>query len=217
MAKLAVVHLSDIHVRGFEDPVLGAVAEIVGACLVTARKADASLLVITGDIAFSGDPRQYAIAATEIVQPIVTALRRETERPVYVAIAPGNHDCVLTPPDPVRETLIEAVVAEPTKAENEQIVVACSAAQKAFFSFAEETLLPLPTMPSRLFWHQELDVGGQCIRVSTLNAAWMSRLPETQGQLVFPIGRFERELGLDLNRPGFELTPRSWTNFQGVP
>ena len=195
MTKLAVVHLSDIHVKGLKDTVLGTVNAVAAACLPFARSADACLLVITGDVAFSGDAAQYDLAASKIVRPLVTALELETGRPVYVSIAPGNHDCVLVPEDPVRETLIEAVVADPTKADDERMIVACSGVQDAFFSFAEGALSPRPTMPSRLFWHQEFDVGGKCVRISTLNAAWMSRLPETQGQLIFPIARFEHELG----------------------
>jgi NAD(P)-dependent dehydrogenase (short-subunit alcohol dehydrogenase family) len=197
MTKLAVVHLSDIHLKGLRDPVLSSIDAIAASCRVFARSADASLLVITGDVAFSGDAAQYALAANKVVQPIVSALEQETNRPVYVAIAPGNHDCVLLPPDPVRETLIEAVVADPAKAEDERMIIACSHVQDAFFSFVKQALVPTPTMHSRLFWHQEFEIGGKSVRVSTLNAAWMSRLPETQGQLVFPIGRFEQELGLD--------------------
>ena len=127
----------------------------------------------------------------------MAALELETKRPVYVSIAPGNHDCILVPEDPVRKTLIDAIVADPAKADDERMIVACSGVQDAFFSFAEKALLPKPNMSSRLFWHQEFDLGGKCVRVSTLNAAWMSRLPETQGQLVFPIARFEQELGRD--------------------
>lgn len=194
MAILAVIHLSDIHVKSGADRCLGKVDDMASACFEAARNADAVLLAVTGDVAFSGSPAQYEAARERLLVPLAEALRRETSRPVYVSVVPGNHDCVLKPTDEVRETLIQAVVEAPSKAENESMVEACTKAQAGFFAFAEGTLSPPPTMHSRLFWQQEISMGGSTVLVSSLNAAWMSRLPEEQGQLVFPIGRFEDQL-----------------------
>lgn len=195
MPKLCVVHLSDIHLSSEKDSCLQAVDAISAACRPFARDADACLLALTGDIAYAGSAAEYTVASEKLLKPLIAAIRKETERPVYLSVAPGNHDCVLKPANPVRETVIEAVIAEPSKAEDEQFVEHCCSAQASFFAFADEICEPGRTQPSKLFWQQDFIVGDKCVRVSTLNAAWMSRLPETQGKLVFPISRFEEFLG----------------------
>lgn len=195
MSKLCVVHLSDIHLSGENDDCLQAVDAISAACRPFAREADACLLALTGDIAYAGSATQYTVASEKLLVPLITAIQSETGRPVYISVAPGNHDCVLKPADLVRETIIEAVVADPTKAEDEQFVEHCCSAQSPFFDFADQTCKPNRTQPSKLFWQQDFMVAEKRVRISTLNAAWMSRLSETQGQLVFPISRFEEFLG----------------------
>lgn len=194
MSKLTILHLSDIHVRSPKDGCLNKAEAIAIACYPMARNADAVLIAITGDIAFSGAVAEYELFRALMIIPLVNALEKETGRPVYVSMAPGNHDCVLVPPDIVREIVIQAVVATPSNAENEAMVEACTSVQKSFFEFSRSVMTPPPINFSKLLWQQEFEVRGTPIRISTLNAAWMSRLPEPQGQLVFPINRFEEEL-----------------------
>ncbi|TCP15956.1 metallophosphoesterase [Simplicispira metamorpha] len=197
MSKLAVVHLSDIHVHGDTDQCLEAAERIAAACFEHVRGADGCLVAITGDVAFSGAEHEYQAVENHLLGPLLSSLAKETGQSIYVSVAPGNHDCVLKPVDDVRETLIGAIVESPSKANKEVMVEACTGVQNHFFKFAERSLSPVPTMPSRLFWQQRFAVGGQEVLVSTLNAAWMSRLPEPQGQLVFPVERFDRELETD--------------------
>lgn len=191
MPKLAVVHISDVHIHGEADKCLDAVESIASACYELVRGSDECLLAVTGDVAFSGAKAEYDAFCQRLLEPLLTRLSKECGRPVRLAIAPGNHDCILKPKDDVRETLIEAIVATPSKAENEAMVTACVGVQQHFFSFAEARLEPSAQMPSKLFWQQSFVVGQKKVLVSTLNAAWMSRLPEQQGQLVYPVERFE--------------------------
>ncbi|MFC4160764.1 STAND family AAA ATPase [Chitinimonas lacunae] len=191
MSKLAVIHLSDIHIHGSADSCLRHIEAIAETCYTTARAADACLLAISGDIAFSGTVAEYRIADTLLLRPLLAALQQETGRTVQVAMVPGNHDCTLRPRDEVRETLVQAVIEAPDKAQLEEIVRLCARVQDNFFDFASRWLLPVAEQPSALFWQQRFDVLGEPVLVSSLNAAWMSRLPEVQGQMVYPITRFE--------------------------
>ncbi|MDN3224056.1 STAND family AAA ATPase [Pseudomonas nunensis] len=199
MTKLAVIHLSDIHIKSQNDSSLKKASIIASACFIDAREADECLIAITGDIAFSGSTEQYALAKKNLIDPIISALEKETGKPVYLSIVPGNHDCVLIPKNTVRETLIEAIVETPTKAEDELIVNACADAQSNFFHFTDNYLRPAEEKHSKLFWQQSFHVGDNCIRISSLNAAWMSRLDEQQGQLVYPVSRFEPQLASPAN------------------
>lgn len=197
MAQLAVIHLSDIHIHGHRDSCFEAAAQMASACYELVRSADECLLAITGDVAFSGAEGEYNSAIERLLNPIVLALEKETGKKVFVSIAPGNHDCVLKPVDEVRETLIAAVIETPAKASSEAMVTACTSAQDSFFAFAEGQLFPSAQFHSRLLWQQTLKVDDKQVLVTSLNAAWMSRLPEQQGQLVFPLERFDRQLRSD--------------------
>ena len=191
MSKLAVIHLSDIHIKLESDISIRETDAISKACFQAARDAEVCLIAITGDIAFSGLKSQYDVAVKNLINPIIEILKKETGRAVYISIAPGNHDCRLIPSNSVRETIIESIVSEPSKAEDESIVECCTTAQNDFFEFLHLSLSPNITIRSKLFWQQEFVIGDKNVLVSSLNAAWMSRLPEEQGQLVYPIDSFE--------------------------
>lgn len=194
MSKLAVIHLSDVHTRGSKDACFAQVQNIAAALLPMVREATECLIAVTGDIAFSGAAVEYEAFETLLLAPLQSALERETKKPIFVAMAPGNHDCVLKPVDEVRETLIAAIVESPSKSTSESIVDACTAVQNQFFGFMERVVSPGAKCASKLLWQQTLTVGSHKVLLTTLNVAWMSRIPEKQGQLVFPVERFEKEL-----------------------
>lgn len=194
MSKLAIIHISDIHIKSNTDSCLKHAQDIATASYKLARDADACLLLITGDLAYSGAKKEYQVINTKLIQPIVESVEQETKRPLYISITPGNHDCLLKPINDVREDVIKSIIEEPSKAENEQRIEVCVSAQKYFFEFLNQVITPKAITPSKLFWQQEFEVGGKCVVVSSLNVAWMSRLPEAQGQLVYPINLFNEFL-----------------------
>lgn len=57
--KLGILHLSDIHFRHPNDPANGYGESIAKACYQTAHQCDEFIVVITGDIAFSGKKGVY--------------------------------------------------------------------------------------------------------------------------------------------------------------
>ena len=82
---ILIAQISDLHLRPRGLPALGfvdtnALARRAVATLLALRPAPAAVLV-TGDIADTGDPREYAMA-----REILSAL------PMPVQIIPGNHD-----------------------------------------------------------------------------------------------------------------------------
>lgn len=194
MAKLTVIHLSDIHAHDKDNKHLHRWNDISKACYQYIRNSEETILAITGDIAFSGNEKEYQVIFDSFLSPLLMDIERETQKKPYVAMIPGNHDCKLIPKDIVRETLIEAISEDPEKANDEKMIEACAEAQSEFFNFSQKILSPEPEHHSKLYWQQCLKVGEKTVRISSLNAAWMSRIPETQGQLVYPIARFEEQL-----------------------
>lgn len=197
MGKLAVIHLSDIHVHSDEDNCLDLATKIASSCFEHARNSDECLIAISGDVAFSGGSDEYKAFKNRLLDPIANSIEIELGKKCHIAIAPGNHDCVLKPADPVREILISAVIDSPDKALERSVVENCTKVQDNFFNFINSSINPAPKNSSKLFWQQNFLVADYNIVISTLNASWMSRLPEQQGQLVFPLEQFEHELNVD--------------------
>jgi predicted MPP superfamily phosphohydrolase len=191
--KLCVLHLSDIHFHPTGNPVFGRAAAIASSAFSAARSADACLIAVTGDIAFSGSSKEYEVALS-FFNEIKLAISTETARPVYIILVPGNHDCALKPIDEIREIVIQQVIQRPELAEKPQIISQCVAVQKEYFAFRSAVGSPTPVFDEPQWTEYELEVASEKVRISAVNAAWMSRLPEAPGNLLFPIRMYEDQL-----------------------
>jgi hypothetical protein len=145
---------------------------------------------LTGDIAYSGALDEYKAAETFLAR-----LKEEFKQLDCainaVLMVPGNHDCVLKPEDTVRSIVINSIVADVKKASDPAVVDACVKPQQNFFAF-RNTLCDLqPKFDQPLWTEYEIIVDRKPVRISAINAAWMSRIPEVPGQLVFPADEFE--------------------------
>src|SRR3990172_5329318 len=184
--KLAVLHLSDIHIQGTTDTILNRAREIASVCFHSARETDACLILVTGDIAFGGTGPQYA-AAERMLRTIRTLIMAEGVGLVEIFVAPGNHDCAIVPKNEARNAVIEKVISEPSLAEDQTIIDACTNAQESFFKFQENITGTTPIVAHQLWAEYEVAIKGKIVRVSAIHAARMSRVPEKQGEVVFPV------------------------------
>jgi len=187
--KLGVLHISDIHIKTPTDKVLDVGSSIAKACYAIAHQSDTFAIVITGDIAFSCKKEEYQLAE-EFFGAIKSEIESEIGRSVDIFLVPGNHDCMLKPENEGRTIIIEQIVKNPSKANSKSLVSDCTAAQSEFFKFEDRMSTLTPVYSDNLWKEYELSIKGSVIRISSLNAAWMSRLPEPQGQLVFPIDNY---------------------------
>ena len=92
--KLTILHLSDIHIHNSSDPILEQAHTIASACFTQARESDACLIIVTGDIAYSGEKQQYD-EADLFFNLIKEELQKEGCSFVDIITVPGNHDCSL--------------------------------------------------------------------------------------------------------------------------
>lgn len=179
--RVLIVHLSDIHIRGADDPVLSRVQEIGAAA--SSRAADAShvLLAVSGDIAFSGAPAEYKHAVR-----FLAGVSECFDVPCTVVVAPGNHDCDFSAPSAVRDALVEAVRRDETLAEQDDLVSSCLATQDGFFAF-RDLLVPAPRagLDGRLWYEYHVSVDEELLVARCYNTAWLSRRHEQPASLVF--------------------------------
>ena len=63
-----ILHLSDIHIRSKSDPILSRAQEIASCTFSSLQDASHLFVVISGDIAFSGEENQYDLAIKLFLQ-----------------------------------------------------------------------------------------------------------------------------------------------------
>ncbi len=191
--QILVLHLSDIHIREENDPVLGRVEHIVSAVRDLASDPDVCLLALSGDIANSGLAEQYELASawlSALCGSLSIVFRPSTR--VLVAVVPGNHDCALHEVSPARAVLIDAMLREPHLADDPATAAICVQPQQSFFRFRDAIAAEgLSDATPRLYYEYlvEGSSGRLCIRC--LNTAWVSQIPEQPTRLMFPESSIE--------------------------
>ena len=187
--KLLILHLSDIHFTDANNLVATRLQKIVAAVRSIEHKFDTCLLLVSGDIAFSGKQSEYRIAhdffnrlQAELkgVQPGLT---------VMSVFAPGNHDCDFTKTvEDVHEAVLDSVAQKLESLKStDGLVQQLISQQEEFFKF-ESKMMGSDAVPleKRLFYSKELSIDGTRIQVNCYNTSWLSRLHEQQGRILFP-------------------------------
>lgn len=188
--NILILHLSDIHFKSDrrKNKILERANSIVSVISRAAASARSCFIVISGDIAFSGEVNQYE-QASELILVLKGALTEASPGiEVHVIVVPGNHDCNFSASSGTRTFILENLGLKDADSINEGVVRDMTAVQDAFFTFAAEveSASPLEGL-QRLFYERRFDVDGFAISFHCLNAAWMSQLHEPQGQMIFPI------------------------------
>ena len=195
--RLMLIHLSDLHVVTKDDEITSRYSQIVDTVKNLDYSLDACVVVVTGDIAFSGTEDQYLVSMdfldnvkALLVSKLSGVLGNESV-PVHLVVVPGNHDCDFLVGAEVREIIVNSVLSNYSKSESEDIVNVCTSVQESFFSFLKgmETLPKVKSSQSydiRLCYEYDLSVADGSIKFLCYNTAWLSRLHESQGQLFLP-------------------------------
>ena len=195
--KLMLIHLSDIHIYSQDDFITSRHSQIVDAVKNLDYSLDACVVIVTGDVAFSGSDEQYLVAMEfldEIKQLLSAHLAGPTGSrsvPVHLVVIPGNHDCDFTVGGEVREILTNSVLGDYSKSEIPEVVQVCTAVQDSFFGFLKD-VETLPRVHShedydaRLCYEYKLSIGEEHVKFLCYNTAWLSQLHEVQGHLFFP-------------------------------
>jgi hypothetical protein len=187
--QIALVQLSDIHLKAAREanPILQHGAAIGRAVASVCMGVSHGVLVISGDIAFSGSPGEYAFAE-ELIQDIKSVLK-DTFNPTNFSVLtiPGNHDCHFGQNTSVRNILIDSV--KPGQLD-EAVFNACTDAQNHYFEFANKhipTNNALTTSYDKLYRRVELPVASKRVVFHLVNSAWGSQKEEKQGNLYYPV------------------------------
>jgi len=198
--KVLLLHLSDIHLESEDDPVLQRAEKIVAAVRNIDYTIDQCVVVVSGDVAFSGQQEQltegwaFLMEVKDLLESEVG--QSASDAPVQFVAVPGNHDCDFSKERRARQILIDSILESPEEAEDDSVVEICTSPQDAFF---EDFLAVLNSEdrrshPSqygeRLYYEYKFEVEqgdvSKLLRFRCCNTAWLSRLKEEQGELYFP-------------------------------
>jgi predicted MPP superfamily phosphohydrolase len=194
--RLTVLHLSDIHFKRANDPIVSRKESIAAAVRSLDPSPDAILIVVSGDVAFSGSPGEYAVAKgffndlMKIIQEVA-----KTADIVLVSV-PGNHDCYIPKGEEgLRKSLIDGILPTiETACPDQSILKQVLKAQRGYFRFAKHYATASGGVKPWLHSTQVLNTEGVNVHVNLYNTSVLSQNPEIQGSLKVPIGVLERDV-----------------------
>lgn len=191
--KLGILHISDVHIKETNYELDQLAESISKKCFESAREVDHFIIVVTGDIAYSGLGKEYEIAEI-FLQSLKDKIGRETTTTPEIILCPGNHDCDLSQTSRIREIAIQSIKKNASEASEKEVQEVCSAPQSAFFEFRNRITLTKPKVDNRLYTEYEIFTDSTKVTISSINAAWMTTIPEKQGELIFPTEQIQNHL-----------------------
>ena len=181
--SLSIIHFSDIHLKGEKDALISKIEKLKAACVSSLPSDGDVVIVISGDIAFSGKKQQYDLAR-EMIEDVTKHITTQKESKVHVVCTPGNHDCDFSGKSSIRNTLIDAVRSSSIDAEYYNNVAAVMSEYRNFaasFGINPDAFLP----------QVEIACGDYKTLFILANTAWMSTLKEKPGRIIMPTKLFE--------------------------
>ncbi|MDD2934015.1 MAG: metallophosphoesterase [Methylotenera sp.] len=187
--KFLLIHLSDIHIKSKDNLILNRAAQIASAMSGLDADIEGCILVITGDIAFSGQESEYALAES-FISKVKDCLAKSVQiAEIQVVLAPGNHDCDFSSPNQVREIVISSLAKGSVGNVSAELAAQSLAVQDNYWKFSNRiTGRTSENAPSeQLCCITQVNICDKTISFSAYNTAWMSQRNEIQGALHFPI------------------------------
>ncbi len=186
--RVILLHLSDIHIRCGSNPIIKRVKDIANALNICTDEECICFLIVSGDIANSGDSKEYEIAykfISDLLQEINLNNKISQVCPILI---PGNHDCNFKNVKSTRRDLINHLyqIDQPYNHIDNDHIDALTDIQKEYFAFAQK-LDCVGQQANPIFWFRKYEIEQYHIHFLCFNTAWMSTKPEEQGRLFFPV------------------------------
>ena len=187
-----ILHLSDIHIKSPQDPILKRAKNIAACMFSSLPSASRVFIVVSGDIAFSGKASQYALAEKFFAE-IRNAILAEAVLPVSFVIVPGNHDCDFDKNNSARKMLIKSIDDSDDPEIDTSVIETCTSIQGDFFAF-RDAIENNPDAHGDSLWRTaRFQVEGKSFSFECLNVSWVSKLKEEPGRLFFPIDNYKAQ------------------------
>jgi 3',5'-cyclic AMP phosphodiesterase CpdA len=190
---IRILHLSDVHFRvgkGWDsEPVTLALARFIKTEVESGLAPD--LVVFSGDLAFSGKPKEYKLAWDWLENQLWPALSEGLPRDRLLMV-PGNHDVDRDRVDFIAKAAQSELLAKRDQSKIAEVLG--NSAQRGFLLKRHAAYMdfvagwygesqPLP------WWQRVIEVRGIRLHVAGLDTAWMSCGDEDRSRLL--LGRYQ--------------------------
>lgn len=191
--KVVIYHISDLHLEKKKDIKVRQVYKMVDV-LNSIGRFDAVLIVVSGDIAFSGKREQYDVAF-HLFGVIINNIKKKFNKSVYMMAVPGNHDVDLSKDeghkaiqDKIRSGItVEMITHELSK-------------QRNYLNYAKG--IHCVDDSNKLCCFKTYNYEEKTIKICLINTAIFSTLDEDKGLHFIPddvMTKMESELDADIN------------------
>ncbi len=182
--KVAILQLSDIHIKSADDFIFQHAEDFWRSCKHHINECAKLIIVITGDIAYHGAKEEYDMAYNWL-RECEQSWKKEAQflNSIEYVMVPGNHDCSFTE-DPIRDILIEKVLKEDVF-EKKQVVDVCLKIQRNFWDFYKRLCSDMSS--PLVSWSRNVRVKVDFSLIfNCYNTAFLSQLSEKPGTLLIP-------------------------------
>lgn len=222
--KILFLHLSDIHLNDISNEILKRATDVASTTFQRLPEVHSVILIISGDIAWSGLKSEYLLAEEFINVIKKTIIAEKNDIKIEVFVCPGNHDCNFSLNDETREAVISRIRSLNGITPSASLIKSATSVQEDFFEFRKKVSDYEWSQDNRLSWQTSICVSGHMIGIRCLNVAWMSELKEKQGALVFPATAvepfiFDKSKGLQVtlfHHPFNWLGQATYRSFQTI-
>jgi DNA repair exonuclease SbcCD nuclease subunit len=177
--SISIIHLTDIHMVAETEAntILSRKQQLYEACYSVLSPNDTAIIVISGDIAFSGKTKEYD-NALDLICYIQQMLSKYLSCDIKVLMVPGNHDCNFEGEHSLRDRLLSTFDA--SLVVDSKTLKLITSVQQNFVDFAG---LFSSYDPSTLCNKHELKCGTKKLLFQMINSAWMSQAQEQPGKI----------------------------------
>jgi predicted MPP superfamily phosphohydrolase len=193
---LAVLHLSDSHIRAGSDWTTKA-EKIAHAIRAKLNISNSLLIAFTGDIAWSGGAEEYEVAE-RFLSDLKSRIADYFSNDINIVCVPGNHDCNFSGPQGVRKELIDSVRKKPGMPINDSVMAECCKVLENFDNFARSIESPRSVVNDLLWSNYTFSVGNKSVCVQAVNTAWSCEKRTDPSNIPFPVHRARPSVNKDV-------------------
>lgn len=181
--SLSIIHLSDVHINKQTDFILSKAQSVYNACSYHIDNCSTVVIVVSGDIVFSGLKEQYNLAE-KFFDELKSYIEQNRNSTVEFVFSAGNHDCNFQKNDSIRETLISSLSnSDPDNAHINNII----SVQDNYFDFVSKYHDTYAyENPNVYAYEKKLSINNNELLFVSVNTAWMSELNEYPGRIIIP-------------------------------
>lgn len=187
--KVAILHLSDLHIGGSNARwIIDRAHQVANAVKMAFADSDKIYIVVSGDIANEGLDEQYEAAVTfftRLISGLSSNYNGEIPIEKRILCVPGNHDVFLKEDNKLRTVLLKSVQDSYPEIDDsifENIVKTQSAYANFVRKINDDSAFKLS-----LLYSVDDKVGDYQIRFNLYNTAWMCGLKDLPGTIFMPM------------------------------